>query len=167
MNSSLSRQRPSVVTKQEFDALPKQGPDFLLDTAAIQKRLDARKGSPLRKCRCVFRVPQGASQHAFQEEYKKTIGRWLQWLESEGLVLHSDVAIFGPRPLRDDNTGAVILGEQEYICQAVFRHTRTAKPLRVELNPATVKRDPEHRLTLKEAIKAWGLPPRTLREGRS
>ena len=136
----------------------KQGPDFLLDTAKIQASLDKRKESSLRASTMQLRVPSDATPAQIEQAAQEAIGKWVNWMSKDGYELRSDMQWNGPLPLRDETTGAVILGQKTYHIKATFQSMKSTSPVRIELNPAVVKRDPEHRLTLHEARKAWGLP---------
>lgn len=142
---------------EEFDRLPRTGHDFLLDTAVIQRRLDARKDNPYRIRTVVFRAPVDCSRRVF-EELKRIAGeKFLAWESQDGWELASPLRLTGPFTYHDRTNGAVLLGDSEYRWQGIFRQTRSQKAVRLELDPATVKQDPEHRLTLKEAMRAWGI----------
>lgn len=129
----------------------------MLDTQAIQKRLDARRDNPYRIRTVVFRAPKGCSRRVF-EQLKKAAGeRMLAWESKDGWELTSPLRLIGPFPYHDRTNGILLLGDEEYRWQGIFRYTRSQKTVRIEIDPATVKQDPEHRLTVKEAIKAWGI----------
>ena len=83
----------------------------------------------------------------------------LAWESKDGFELASPLRLTGPFPYHDRHSGAVLLGEEEYRWQGIFKQTRSTEIVRQELDPATVKQAPDHRLTLKEAIKAWDVPP--------
>ena len=159
---SLSRllDRPKTeYTWEEFRRLPRTGPDFLLDTRAIQRRLDDRKDNPYRIRTVVFRAPADCSRRVF-EELKRVAGeKMLTWESKDGWELSSPLRLTGPFPYHDRGSGAVLLGEQEYRWQGIFKQTRSPGMVRQELDPATVKQDPEHRLTVREAMKAWHVAP--------
>mgnify|MGYP001575821561 FL=1 len=161
MNSLNQRPSETVVTKEEFDALPAQGPDFLLDTARIQARQDILGRQSIRLQRAECRVPLEASQKQREEMLRATIGKWLRWQEQDHWYLVSDITVGKPSFARDMQSGIVILGAQSYPLTASFKWRGPApKPVRIELDGRTVKQDPEHRLTLKEAMKAWNILPR-------
>ena len=145
-------------TWEEFDRLPRTGPDFLLNTQRIQRRLDARKDNPYRIKTVVFRAPKDCSLRVFEMLKKNAGEKMLAWEAKDGFVLASPLRLTGPFPYHDIDTGIVLLGDSEYRWQGIFRYERSQKMVRQELDPATVKQDPEHRLTLKEAVKAWKVP---------
>lgn len=153
--SSLHSAGPTQYTWQEFQQLPRTGSDFLLNTRAIQVRLDARSDNPHRIRTVVFRAPQGCSRRVFDQLKKAAGERMLTWEAKDGWELSSPLRLTGPFPYSDRNTGALVLGEEEYRWQGIFRYTRSPKKVRIELDPATVKQDPEHKLTVQEAMKAW------------
>lgn len=164
MSSSLSSPHPETFTKEEFRALPTEGPDFLLDVEAIQQRMNARAQTPFRRDTGFFQVPIDASTAAIEAKAKESIGKWINWNAKEHWELVTDVRISRPVQARDINSGAVLLGLREYRYTAGFRWRGPApKPVRIELDPATVKRDPAHRLTLKEAMRAWNVKAVNLR----
>lgn len=159
MSSSLSRPQTKTFSYGEFQALPKQGPDFLLDVAAIQARLNARAQQHMRSSETWFNLPDSASKETKRKMAHDAIGHWIRWMAQDHWALASDVRITGKtRPaMTPDNV--ILLGETAYQMLAVFRYAGPSpKFTRIELNPATVKQAPDHRLTLREAVKAWGLP---------
>lgn len=146
--------------------MPKGGPDFLLDVAKIQRRMNARAQQPMRFKIGVFRMPLNASTAAAERFAHDQIGTWINREAKEGWELKSDVRITGPYKAHDAEGTAELPGIGEYRVRAMFKMTRSVNPLRIELNPATVKQDPEHRLTLKEAGRAWGVMAPQALKGR-
>ena len=157
-SSSLpSRFNKRYYTQAEFDKLPRSGPDFLLDTQRIQRRLDARKDNPYRRRMVWFRVPKEGSRRVFDLLTHSAAEKFIHHEDRDGWELVERLTITGPYPYYDPSTGLLSPGDSEYRWHGRFRQRRTPRLVRMELDPATVKQDPEHRLTVKEAMKAWNV----------
>lgn len=138
-----------------FHQLPMTRPVFLIDVGRLQRKLDARKRNPLRWQEGTFRLPLGMRPELAEKVAKEAIGKWISALGREGWRLNSDLQVRGPFRAHDlMSKNAVLLGEREYRVRAVFRLEVTPQPLRIEINPALIRRDPEETLTAKEAAKA-------------
>ena len=160
MSERALEERKTVfgMTEEQFQALPKGEPDFLLDSAKIQARVNEQAKNPVRPDICSFTIPNDASISYCESRMSEAIGQWIAWKAKEDWSLDSDVRRIGRFPARDIETGTVILGRSEFRYWARFRYAGpTPKALRIPLNPATVRQAPDHRLTLKEAMRAWNI----------
>ena len=164
MNYSSTSARAEVVTKEAFKELPKDGPDFLIDATKIQAHQDALKQQTRRWQPGFFRVPVDASGMVKKQSYEDAIGKWIGQQSRQGWLLDSGVHVRGPFKAFDESGIIPLLGIVQYEVRAVFNwdRTRSVQNIRIPINPAVVRQDPEHRLTLKEAIKAWGINPQKL-----
>lgn len=164
-NSNSSSLPVSVDALLDKAGASKAGPAFVVDTEAARKRLAARMRTPFRTVRGLFRVPVGASNSTKESLTKTAIGKWVAWLGKEHWALVSDVSITGPYQATDADGNVPLLGVNEYRMQAAFRYSGPApKPVRYEFPRDGVKQDPEHRLTLRDAMRVWGVAAPALKE---
>ena len=138
---------------KDFYDLPKGGePDYLIDTARVNREMAARNRSPFRRHNCDINVPKDASPGAFRQRMKEAIETFIDALGKSGWDLASGFS-FERREIAIDFEKGVLPDHVCYRVSALFK--TDPKPVRLELPSALVKRDPEHRITLKEAMHAW------------
>ena len=164
--SSFSEQLDqSIDTVLDKSRASKAGPSFVVDTIALQRKVDRLKQMPVRSFPSFFRAPKDASQAVKEGMAKQAIGRWIRWQEQEGWHLASNVEIGLPKQATDANGNIPLLGVQEHPMRATFQYRGKApKPLRIQFPKDGVKQSPDHRLSLREAMRVWdvstkGLPP--------
>lgn len=149
---NLSRQQSSPFSWDKFKTLPKGGePDYLIDTARLNRKLARRANNPYREHTCAFPVPKTMDRWAFERRAKQALGTFLETMEKEGWVLVSKLRFERRDGFHDLEQGAMP-DCWEYRVTGLFK--TTPKPLRIEVPPGLVKQDPEHRITLKEALRA-------------
>ena len=162
MNYSSTSAQAEKVSVEEFKKLPKQGPDFLLDVGRIQRRLNLLAQSPRRIDGGSFRIEMDASVAVMRSRWDEKMNDWISQKSRLGWTLDSGIKRKGVAKAFDPE-GKAIEGQIEVEVEAIFKYTGgTPQSVRIPLNPATVRQDTEHRLTLKEAIKAWGINPQKL-----
>ena len=140
-----------------FKSLPACKPDFLLDVGRIQRRLNRLAQSPRRIDGGSFRIEMDASVAVMRSRWDEKMNDWISQMSRKGWTLNSGIRRKGYMKAQDPS-GKPIEGMLEVVVEAEFKYTGpTPQNVRVELNPATVKRAPDHALTLREATKAWNI----------
>ena len=134
---------PTVV---EWESLDAEGPNLLLDTAAIQKKYDARQRTNQRVKEAVFTAPRGLSKEVFERGTRQNINTWLTALLKQGWQLISRVEVGPPGVAREEH-GIVILDRQEFRVRGVFKLVGPYVKQRIEFPLDTVKQDPAHKVT--------------------
>lgn len=131
-------------------------PEFLLDTAAINHKYAAIKHDPRRWWTGSFHAPYDCAyaSPSFQTIAQERCGRFVEAMRKRGWDLISRLKVSGPDKARETDTNAILLDKLQYYVKGVFQLAETPKPVRVEIPPGLVKRDPEHRITLADARKA-------------
>ncbi len=155
--NSYSKNAPANIGDLLNLSAPSVGPDFLVDTGAVQRRMDARGRIPFRRKNALFRIPYDASPRIKDGYAQAAVGKWVVMEERDGWSLYGDIRYSGPFPASTpDNVPMPEM--EEWRMTSVFRYTgRTPKPVRIEFPKAGVKQSPDHRLTLSEAMKVWGI----------
>ena len=128
-------------------------PEFLIDTAAVNKRLAAQRADPRRWWTGTFRAPKECTRAQLQSTARESCNRFVQAMLKKGWDLIGKFYMYGPNTARDLESGAVLLDKNEFLVKAVFQMAETPKTVRLELPPGIVKRDPAHRITAAEARK--------------
>ena len=149
---NLLKERPSGLDWSKFRQLPKEQPDFLIDTTAINKRLALRKDNPFRMRYCGFLVPQDAKPAHFEQLKKQALERWIQMEKREGWTLVSHLRVSGPYH------GTCVdpkLNEGMYEYRWEGKFGTLAKPVRYELPKELIKQAPDHKITGAEAVRLW------------
>ena len=136
-------------------------PQFLLDTAAINEKYSKVAADPRRWWTGVFRAQSDLQGPALQRKTYESCGRFIEAMGKRRWDIVGEGHVYGPYKTHDLDSSLVILGEVEYKIRAVFRLADTPKTLRTEVPTGLIRRDPEHRLSLKEAVKAIHYPRRT------
>lgn len=131
-------------------------PDFLIDTEAVNAKYRARSGDPRRTWTGTTLVDQDCKGDLLQKRLYEAGGKFIQAMAKKGWDLIGKVKIKGPFTARDIETNAVLMGKNEWHLEAAFRLQSAPRTIRTELPPGVVRRDPEHRLTTAEAVRAWG-----------
>lgn len=119
------------------------GPNLLIDTARANAKYAARAQNPLRTHEGTFILPSDMKGKMLEQHIVQQTGAFVTAMAKKGWKLESKVAIYGPRLARDLNSGAALLGMNEWVAQAVF--STVPKPMpRIELPSAAVKQAPDH-----------------------
>ncbi len=147
----------NLQTWDGFSDLKKEEADYLLDTTSINKRLKDKQKSPYRMRVGSFQLPKGIQGEMKDRACDKAVKSFLLAFEKQGLDLASKVQVYGPFPCYDIRSNILLLDKEEWRARALFK--TKPKPMRIELPPGIIKRDPEHRITLKEAMKIEGITP--------
>lgn len=131
-------------------------PEFLIDTEAINKRLRETKEDPRRWFVGSFFAPYDCvyKSDSFRALAKERTSRFIDAMRKKGWDIIEAPQVFGPFEARNIDSGAVLLDQKEYRVRAVFQLQETPKLIRDEVPSGLVKRDPEHTITLKQAIAA-------------
>lgn len=130
--------------------------DFSIDTAAINAKYAALADDPRRNRAGSFRVPVEVQyrSEAFKQIARNACTIWINALRKQGWDLIGAPRVYGPRTAYDLGTGVVLLDKKEYLIHGTFILASTPKTERIEIPHGLVKRDPEHRIGLAEAVKA-------------
>lgn len=144
---------------RNLEDLSRQGPDFLLDTAAINAKRLAAVQTALHWQTGTFQVPKGVSQQVFERLKRVAALRYIDMMSKRGWTLQSKLYLDGPHRAYDIRDAVVLLDKDEYRIRAQFRK-ENPKYIRTEVPRELVKQDPEHRLTVKDAMKIDGIAPR-------
>ena len=129
-------------------------PQFLIDTVAINRKYAAMKHDPRRWWTGVFQAPVGCSDGQRRRLAYDACGRWIEAMKKRRWDLVGRVSMYGPRRAHDINTNITLLDREEYILRAVFKLADTPVTELIEIPTGLIKRDPEHTITLHEAIAA-------------
>jgi hypothetical protein len=140
-------------SSKSWDSLKRKQPDFLLDTTKINTKYARRKDNPLRIRTGSFHLPKEMKGRTLEKAQDGAMGAFVQAFEQRGWVLQDRVQLEGPFQARTEDR-IPILGTNEWRCVGTFKGVQTQQDIRIELPPGIVRRDPEHEITLKEAIKA-------------
>lgn len=134
-----------------FHKLPKEGPDLLLDTRAINERLAKRAGNPYRWKVGSFHLPRDITGRALEISCRRAGDRFIAAMAKQGWTLKSRLQVWKQNDwAQEPMTGAFLLGMAEYRVRGVF--ATEPKPLRFEVPREIVKQDPDHKLSLSEAV---------------
>ena len=143
-------------TWEGFKGLSKQGPEFLLDIAAINARTRQAATTALRWHTGTFKVPVDVSGPVF-DRLKRIAGeRWREMMAKRGWTLRSKLYLEGPFPCFDLRDQVVLPGHREYRIRGTFQKDNP-QPVRYEVPKDLVKQDSEHRVSLKAAMAVDGL----------
>lgn len=143
---------PGLLSVNDFLNLPKgQEPDYLVDTARINRRMAKRNVNPYRDWRCDVTVPKDSSPRAFRQRMKDSIDTFIKHLNQEGWTLVST--------MRFTRSDRAVDMEKGPLPDCVTYHVTgtfktNPKPIRIEVPEGLVKRDPEQRISLKQAMRA-------------
>jgi hypothetical protein len=130
-------------------------PQFLIDTEALNAKYAKRRDDPRRMFEGAFRMPKGASAQQLERVAREAIDRFIEAMRKKGWDLYSRVSVYKADMCRDiDNPSVVLLDKDEYRARAIFKMASTPVRVREEVPPGLVKRDPEHTITLGEALRA-------------
>jgi hypothetical protein len=138
---------------KSWDSLKRKKPDFLLDTARINAKYARRKDNPLRIRTGSFHLPKEMKGPTLVRAQDGATGAFVRAFEQRGWVLQDHVQLEGPFQAYTE-ARLPILDKYEWRCAGTFKGVQTQEEVRIELPPGIVRRDPEHEITLKEAIKA-------------
>jgi hypothetical protein len=126
-------------------------PEFLIDTVAINRKYAARKDDPRRTWTGAYRAPKGCSPDQFERISQEACHRFVEAMRKKGWDIYGKPQVHGPRKARDLD-GLVLLDMDEYLICIVFKLASTPKPIHDEVPTGLIKRDPEHTITLAEAV---------------
>ena len=139
---------------KDFYDLPKGGePDYLIDTAKANREMAQRNRTPIRRHNCDFNVPKDISRQALRQYVKEALETFIGVMDKNDWVLYSGFT-FSQMGAAIDLEKGVLPDHVGYRASALFRKVNV-KPVRLEIPPDLVKRDPEHRIGLKQAMHAW------------
>ncbi len=128
-------------------------PQFLLDTAAINEKYSKVAADPRRWWTGVFRTQSDLQGPTLQRKVYESCGRFIEAMSKRRWDIVGECHVYGPYASHDE-ANLVVLGEVEYKIRAIFRLADTPKSERTEIPPGLVRQDPEHRISLKEAVRA-------------
>tara|TARA_Y100000310_G_C20689057_1_gene820996 strand:- start:163 stop:591 length:429 start_codon:yes stop_codon:yes gene_type:complete len=133
-----------------------QQPEFLIDTAAVNAKYAAIRHDPRRWWTGSFHAPYDCifGSDAFVKLARERCNRFVDAMKKRGWDLISKLKVYEMGKARDINSNVVLLDKLNYNVKGVFQLAETPKPMRTEIPPGLVKRDPEHTITLSEARRA-------------
>jgi hypothetical protein len=129
-------------------------PDYTIDVNALQLKYDKRRNDPRQIHYGSFSLDSEIQGGRLEQESNTACSRFEQAMIKKGWDLASQFNVVGPFSSHDIDSNLVLLGRSEYRIRAVFKPQNTPKPVRIEIPTGLVKRDPEHLITLAEAVKA-------------
>ena len=141
--------QPEAKKVEGLDSLPKER-SFGIDTAAINQRYANDDGR--RRLKGMFRIPVGAGGRIAEELARKAGEAWLKHLDSTGWKRLSNISVRKRGISVDPKTLHLV---DEFVFEGEFG--KEPRPVRVEIPPGIVQRDPQQIVTLREATKALGL----------
>lgn len=147
--------RPVIHWDRVQGLAKRQEPDYLLDTNALNAKYALRNQNPLRYITGRFDAPDGMSKEGFERLAKQMSVKFVESMGKRGWTLMTDLRVKGPQYSRDMGTGAVLLGQHTFQVAGTF--ATVSQPVRLELPPGIVRKDPEQKISLKEAARALGL----------
>ena len=124
----------------------KTGEEVLIDTAAIQERLDRRKYNPFSLKEGSCHIPVDASSGLKKSHLKKTADTFLTEMDKRGYTLSSRLSLLGPFSAVELDTSKPLPEMEEWRIRGVFKKDKPEFQ-RVYIDPDMVKQDPEHTLT--------------------
>lgn len=128
-------------------------PEFLIDTAAINRKYAAQRDNPHRTWTGVTQVDVDCAGEILKRHLYSACGRFIDAMRKRNWDLVGRLFVGSPHQARNDN-GILLLGRVEYSIRGGFKFTEPLRPLRTEVPSGLVKRDPDHTITLAEAKKA-------------
>ena len=129
-------------------------PEFLLDTVAINAKYRKRREDPRRQWTGTTQVDADCQGEMLKRRLYEVTNRFLIAMQKRDWELYSKVHITGPFRAYDFNSALPILGKVEYHLRATFKLTAPLRPLPLEIPTGLIKRDPEHTITLRDALRA-------------
>ncbi len=155
----------NLSTWDGFSDLPREGTDYLLDTAKANQKYAFKQDSPYRWHVGNFRVPKGATGATLERVRKDAGDRFVVWMGKEGWTLASKLDFRPHNPFAYDLVSQVpILDREEWIVRGIFKLDKGPQKVRYELPPTSVREDPEQVGDLATVARGEGIRPRTLKE---
>lgn len=132
-------------------------PQFLIDTAAINAKYAKTAGDPRRWWTGTFQTPFDCvyRSDAFEKLARERCGRFINAMHKKGWDLVSRLSVYGPQRAHDIDSNIVLLDKREYRVRGVFQLASTPKPVRLEIPPDLVRREPEQTISLSDATAAF------------
>ena len=124
----------------------KTGEEVLVDTAAVQQKLDLRKDNPYSRLEGSCHVPVDASSGLKKSHIKQTADTFLTEMDKRGYALTSRLSLLGPFEAVEIDTSKPLPEMEEWRIRGVFKKDKPEFN-RIYLDPDMVKQDPEHSLT--------------------
>lgn len=128
-------------------------PEFLIDTAAINRKYAARRDNPHRTWTGVTQVDIDCTGEMLKRRLYDACGRFIEAMRKRNWDLVGQVYVGDPHQARDEH-GVPSLGKVEYRIKGGFKFTEPLRAARIDIPTGLIKRDPEHTITAKEAKKA-------------
>lgn len=145
----------------KWEDLPSEGDSLLIDVEKV--RAQAQQVPERQVKRAAFKAPVDVTEGQLKGLMKKALEWWLEREDKRGWRLESQVALVGPMAYRDPVTELYVPGYHQWVVQGWFRYTRTPKAVKLAINPALVKQDPEHEVRaggphkeLSELVRGMG-----------
>ena len=126
--------------------------DCSIDTTAINAKYAKLRENGLRWHEGTFRLPKGLQKDTLRKALMEAGWKFIASREKQGWDFTDQMDIQGPVAARDMVSGAVVTDEDEYTFRGVFK--TVPKPLRTEIPIGLVKQDPEHIVSVQEALRA-------------
>lgn len=144
------------MTWGEFEELPTEGLNYLLDITALNERYENSKDNPYRWQVGSFRVPKWITREERKRICKVAIDKWIGAIEERGWQLKSKVQVYNGQPFGYDiMTGVTMLDQEELRVRAIFKNILSPKSIKIEI-PL-----PDDKTSLEDAMNAYGVKSRT------
>lgn len=154
---SLSQRKGKSIDRgltvgEDFAALPHIPVDFLTDTARLNRKLNARRDNPYRWKIGTFTLPV-CSEVMHRKLVIDACEDFVETMTKQWWTLSSRLAVSGPYPGKDLDTGMPLSlgGKTEFRVKAIFKMEKFSES-RLEIPKDMVKQDPEHVVSLREAL---------------
>jgi hypothetical protein len=128
-------------------------PEFLIDTAAINRKYASRKDDPRRTWTGTTQLPYDCEGESRVKALYEACGRFINSMKKRNWDLIGKLYVDPPTTAYDIDTSIPLLDKREYHIRGVFQFQEPLRPARIEIPSGLVKRDPEHKITAAEAKK--------------
>ena len=124
----------------------KTGEEVLIDTAAVQERLNRRGDNPYSKREGSCHIPVDASSGLKKSHLRKTADTFLTEMDKRGYMLSSRLSLLGPFEAVELDTSKPLPEMEEWRIRGVFKKDKPEFQ-RIYVDPDMVKQDVGHSLT--------------------
>ena len=131
-------------------------PDYLLDTASINARFAASSDNPRRIRTGVCKVPYDCVGGSLRAMLYDRASMFVEAMHKQGWELEGGLQMGNPRPAYDE-FGLPDMSLREVTIQGIFKFVNKGEVIRLYLDPAAVRREPDQTLSARDALRAWGL----------
>lgn len=125
-------------------------PNFLIDTAAINRKYAARADNPYRTWTGATTVPYDCTGETLKKMLYDASGRFLEAMDKKNWTLVSKLRIRDNGFSRDGVTGLPMMDKVEYVIVGIFKYVHSTEMIRTELPPEMVLNHPQATNDLKK-----------------